>query len=401
MKPATPSTLRTTCVTSLLPLLLLPALGMAATRTVTTLADATNPNDGVLSLREAIGASVNGDTINFSVAGTITLINGELLIGRSIAINGPALASLAVSGNNASRVFNISSNISVNISSLTISSGYLVGGEGGGIHNNGNNLTVSNCTFSGNVAGFGGGIFNGQGHNLTVNNCTFSGNSAQGTPIGGVGVGIFNAGTLTVNNSTFSRNSAFQLMGSSGGGGIFNSIASGGLNIINILNTIIADNTGAYDRDIYSAFAVISQGHNLIGDSGSSVGWVGSDLLGTTDSPLNPQLGPLMDNGGPTFTMALLPISAAIDAGDDVVLGSPYNLSTDQRGRARRTGDHVDIGAYEFGGMTRLVTTLTDSGGGSLRGALALAMDFDRILFAPVVRGTIRLTRANCSSTSP
>lgn len=310
---------------ALLLLLLAPAGGVAGTRTVTSLND-----NGAGSLREAIGASVNGDTINFSVAGTITLTSGELLIGRSIAINGPTLASLTVSGNGASRVFNISSGISVNISNLTIIWGYS-SGPGGGILNN---------------------------------------------------------GTLTVNNSTFSRNFADF------GGGIDNELGN-----LNMLNTISANYTGFYDIDLSGR--VTSQGHNLIGNADGSVGWVGSDLLGTAGSPLNPQLGPLQNNGGPTFTMALLPISAAIDAGDDAVLGPPYNLSTDQRGRARRTGDHVDIGAFEHGGITRLVTTLTDSGGGSLRGALALALDSDRILFAPVVRGKIRLTNGELVINKP
>jgi hypothetical protein len=71
----------------------------------------------------------------------------------------------------------------------------------------------------------------------------------------------------------------------------------------------------------------------------------GSDLINT-----DPKLGPLQDNGGPTSTHALLPTSPAIDAGDDSVLGDPYNLTTDQRGPGfpRKACAHVDIGAYEF-----------------------------------------------------
>ncbi|MFI5365855.1 MAG: choice-of-anchor Q domain-containing protein [Candidatus Binatia bacterium] len=61
----------------------------------------------------------------------------------------------------------------------------------------------------------------------------------------------------------------------------------------------------------------------------------------------DPKLGPLQDNGGPTFTQALLPGSPAIDAGDDAVTGAPLNLTTDQRGLPRKAGMHVDIGAYE------------------------------------------------------
>jgi hypothetical protein len=68
-------------------------------------------------------------------------------------------------------------------------------------------------------------------------------------------------------------------------------------------------------------------------------------------------LAPLANYGGPTATMALCSgvdtpnrcrgVSPAIDAGDDSVLGPPYNLTTDQRGLPRDAGAHVDIGAYE------------------------------------------------------
>jgi hypothetical protein len=71
-------------------------------------------------------------------------------------------------------------------------------------------------------------------------------------------------------------------------------------------------------------------------------------LVGSTNDPVDPLLGPLADNGGPTFTMALLHGSPALDAGDDGLLQKPYNLKTDQRGFARESGQHVDIGAFEF-----------------------------------------------------
>jgi len=61
-------------------------------------------------------------------------------------------------------------------------------------------------------------------------------------------------------------------------------------------------------------------------------------------------LGPLQDNGGPTWTHALLPIeegSRAIDAGDNTLCASwPIN-NLDQRGVARPQGGHCDVGAYE------------------------------------------------------
>jgi hypothetical protein len=101
---------------------------------------------------------------------------------------------------------------------------------------------------------------------------------------------------------------------------------------------------------------VTSEGFNLIGAADGSSGWIiigiGADLTGTTASPLDPQLGPLYNNGGPTSTMALSPNSAAVDQ------GSSFGLTNDQRGSIRPFnylnmpfppgGDGSDIGAFEL-----------------------------------------------------
>src|SRR5262249_37635873 len=109
-------------------------------------------------------------------------------------------------------------------------------------------------------------------------------------------------------------------------------------------------------RDVNGVFT--SRGHNLIGVIDGSSGWPfmiinggisGTiDLLGTAINPLDPKLGALANNGGPTLTHALLASSPAIDGGDTD--GAP---ATDQRGVSRpRDGDFngtriVDIGAFE------------------------------------------------------
>jgi hypothetical protein len=83
-------------------------------------------------------------------------------------------------------------------------------------------------------------------------------------------------------------------------------------------------------------------GHNFIGSrSGCSFTKAGGDITGRIDFPLDPKLGPLQDNGGPTWTHALLEGSAAIDAGDDSAAPT-----TDQRGLSR-VGTS-DIGAFEL-----------------------------------------------------
>ena len=98
-------------------------------------------------------------------------------------------------------------------------------------------------------------------------------------------------------------------------------------------NTIVANNTPGGDC---GNTEVTSEGHNL--DSDGTCGLSGPGDQSATD----PQLGALRDNGGPTFTRALLPGSPAIDAGEDV--GCP---ATDQRGVPRPQGPACDIGAYE------------------------------------------------------
>jgi hypothetical protein len=85
-------------------------------------------------------------------------------------------------------------------------------------------------------------------------------------------------------------------------------------------------------------------GHNLIGNGSGSSGFDPTDLVGTASNPIDPLLGPLADNGGPTLTMALLPGSPAIDAGDNT--DAPM---WDQRGPGFRriVNGTIDIGAYE------------------------------------------------------
>jgi hypothetical protein len=84
---------------------------------------------------------------------------------------------------------------------------------------------------------------------------------------------------------------------------------------------------------------LVSQGYNLIADTKGCTlsGNVANDLLN-----FDALLGPLQDNGGATWTHALLNHSMAID------LGAPIGCAaTDQRGVARPIGARCDIGAFE------------------------------------------------------
>jgi hypothetical protein len=131
---------------------------------------------------------------------------------------------------------------------------------------------------------------------------------------------------------------------SDAGGGIYNGFAP---SIANIRNTIIAGNTfliaGIFPGGPDVGGILNSLGHNLIGDGSGGRGYAATDLVGTSARRINPRLGPLQDNGGPTQTMALLPGSPAIGA------GGPSDSEWDQRGPgfARTVNGTTDIGAYE------------------------------------------------------
>jgi hypothetical protein len=355
--------------------------------TVTNNLDDSSPG----SLRYVIAVAGNGDTVVFGTAlngQTITLTGGPLLLNKNLTIAGPGAGLLTVSGNQASRVFEVASGATVALSGLTIANGFASasGGvttpdTGGGIFNSGT-LTINNSTLAGNSADKGGGIDNVgtltvtsstlarnsaglegggivNGGTLTVRNSTLAGNFA------GDGGGIDNFGTLTVSNSTLAGNS-----GDAGGG-----IDNGGALTVN--NTILAGNNAPTGPDISGHLG--SHGHNLVGDASGGDGFDPSDLLN-----LDPRLGPLQDNGGPTPTMALLPDSPAIDAG-----GAPGLPGTDQRGFPRTANGAPDIGAFEV--QVYRVYSTADRGGGSLRTALADADQAGGSVITFTTGGTINL----------
>ena len=282
--------------------------------------------DSILSGNSASGL---GGGIE-SEAGTLTVINSTLsgnsaFDGGGIWSNGPlTVTNSTLSGNSANGS----------------------GAAGGGIYNSGT-ATVTGSPLSGNVAAAGGGVLNDNVGTMTLVNSTLSGNSAVLSGAGtGLGGGIYTeGGRLTLTSCTLSANSADRLAG-----GI---AVTGNGNAVSLGNTIVAANSAppgfSPDVVVLSSGSLNSQGYNLIGDGSSASGFTATDQVGTAANPINPLLGPLQDNGGPTQTMALLPGSPALDAGDPAQLGT-----ADQRGVVRSGG--VNVGAYQASASAFVLT---------------------------------------------
>ena len=120
----------------------------------------TNADSGPGSLRQALADACPGSTISFDmnqVVSPITLTTGELIVNKNVTITGPGASLLTVSGNLASRVFNIGSGVTAVISGLTVANGKVsASASGGGIYiDAGGTLTLTDSTLSGNSASGG------------------------------------------------------------------------------------------------------------------------------------------------------------------------------------------------------------------------------------------------------
>jgi streptogramin lyase len=330
--------------------------------------------------------------------GTLTLTNstvagnsGNYLIGGGICNNGNlTLTGSTISGNSGGRSGHgggIRNNGTATVSDSTISGNYC-NFEGGGILNFGN-LTVSSSTVTGNTCGFGGGGINNYAGNLMLTNSTVSDNSTHGSPYGGGG--IFNLATATVSESTISDNEAagpegggIQNLGggtltvcdstlsgnfAGAGGAIYNGAAfpinfhhpSTFTSRARVTNSTISGNSGGngsgitcvgnsggnYFAAVYLNNSIVANGNGANGDLYT---FGGGTITGANNITGHFPLPPLANNGGPTQTMALLPGSPAIDAGNPALAPA-----TDQRGVVRDSAP--DIGAFESRGFTLAVAS--------------------------------------------
>jgi hypothetical protein len=286
-----------------LSLLASPLASSAANLVVTNLADS-----GPGTLRSAITNATSGAVITFdpSLSGETITLSNTLTINTNLTIDASALpGGLQINGKGYIQIFNVASNMTVFLNSLTI--------------------TNANGIYSGY---FGGGIFNAG--TLTLNQCILSGNTAGGGGGGGGGIDNYFGGTLTLNQCTLSGNSAPY----GSGGGIDNDEGAA-----TIRNTIVAGNSGSMDIYNYSATLTYG-GSNLI----QSVDNVDGFITGPAPLTYAPDLAPLGNYGGLTQTMPPLPGSPAIGAGSVAV----NIFATDQRGYPRTQNGLIDIGAVEL-----------------------------------------------------
>jgi len=281
-------------------------------------------NNGWLRLQ---GSVVRGNTMNGIASISASTASSIQISGSTLQENGLR----GVDARNANLFFiggsildNLNGGLRIDSGSLDFSYSTVSGntyvmeyGAGGGI--GGFHLStadIRNSTISGNsTLGSGGGIYLHATSGF-LKNLTISGNHAD------VGGGLTTTGSIQANNLTVVLNTA----GSSGG-----VLSLAGLTVS---NSIIAENIGGNCGGLTS---FISGGHNL--DDGTTCSLTAAGDL----SGVPPMFGPLQDNGGTTFTHALLPGSPAIDAGDDATC-----LALDQRNVNRPQGPHCDIGAFEL-----------------------------------------------------
>lgn len=323
------------------------------------------------------GANDGGGIYNFG-GGTLTIANsivtdnsapsgsggGVLSGGGTLNLN-----SVVVSGNSASFAGGLYSvGGAVNITSSTFDSNTAVNNGGGAIISGGTNNTIRTSTFSRNTAQSCGGLqFDTAGSTLVLFNSTISGNSATSSSGGGGGLCVYGGSTTTITNATITDNHSDA---SGLGGGIYLDDAATSLTL---KNTIVARNTAGITAqrrpDINrSAGTLTSGGYNLIGvNFNAFIAFpagnpnANNDIVGDINSPKNPLLAPLANNGGPTQTHALLSGSPAYDKGSAATtplaeLMPP--ITTDQRGSTRPVdntgianatgGDGSDIGAVEM-----------------------------------------------------
>jgi hypothetical protein len=309
-------------------------------------------------------------TLDRAGAGEDAAATGDLDVRADLTVLGAGASSTIVDGAALDRVFDVAAGVHLELIGITVRNGRVDQGGGGAIRNAGS-LTLTRAVVSGSQAtvGDGGGILSqGTGAVLAISGSTISGNSGRD------GGGIAAGGAMTLVDSTVTANSAADLGGglylfsrlsaaigndtiarNSGtvdAGGVFAELSAFlGPEMAAFENTLLAANLAPHHRDCLGS--AVSAGYNLVGDPTGCIDFAAAkhDVVGSLAAPLDPRLGPLGANGGPTPTLEPAADSAAIDAGNPAAAGSGAGAceAVDQRGEARGTGEagRCDIGAFE------------------------------------------------------
>jgi hypothetical protein len=240
---------------------------------------------------------------------------------------------------------------------------------GGGIHAR-NYLLLDGCTISSNVATSGGGLYlsnESVTNSLIIRNTTFSGNTAAAH---GGGIALYDfSGTLLIQNSTFTLNKADV----GGAIGEYSETPPAGITIESSI--LFGDSANTSGPELFGGDYTVNT--SLLASKSGSTSFTG-DAFTNGHIGVNPLLGPLANNGGPTQTHAIMAGSPAIDNGSN-----PGSLTTDQRGTGypRVLNTVPDIGAVEAADL--VVRNTNDSGKDSLR---------QRVLDANAIIGTRAIT---------
>jgi predicted outer membrane repeat protein len=302
-----------------------------------------------LHSNHALGSANGGAVYTYTDINTNSLtIQSSVFSNNDAGVNGGAI---------------LSNGDAVTIWRTTINDNTALSGDGGGIFKNdgsGNQIEILDSTITGNTAGAGGGLFFGGQTSAVITRSTIHANIANTEDAFDGGAGIRQASTsLSITNSTITGN-----MATNNGGGLLTGIGNGGMILTNVTiteNAANSDSSGGGDGGgVYSGSGTLAYVNTIIaGNSGDQCASVGSGTLTSIESNLSsdstcnlinasdlpatdPGLDVLADNGGATETHALLPGSAAIDAGHPT-----FCPVDDQRWADRPIGPDCDIGAYE------------------------------------------------------
>ncbi|HST47479.1 beta strand repeat-containing protein [Jatrophihabitans sp.] len=300
----------------------------AATLTVTSTADVAtnfgacgNPAQTTSSgsLREAVCAANNAGATSSTItvaAGTYTLTNGELQMGKvsgsNITLTGAGSASTIISGNNASRVFDLDPSViggvTTSISGVTITNGAVTTFGGAGIIAGSGNattrdvLTLSNSVISNNHVNsattnkYGGGV-EFQGGSLTVTNTTFTGNTSGSSSGSALEYQHFDVAAneqLTVSGSTFSGNSANASVANINVGGALHVSGVSGTTPMSVTNSVFTGNT------VVGSGTGIPQGGAIFSEGGALTVTESTFTSNSVAGGSNPQGGAVSVLGGTT-----------------------------------------------------------------------------------------------------